>query len=91
MLDEPMAGGEGAAYETMQRIVREEAAAGRAVCETWDLARVMSSRRRFAIFSATSAPAPLNFPPADSCVVDQITSPDLFTNLTVAIASCLRS
>jgi ABC-type branched-subunit amino acid transport system ATPase component len=32
LLDEPMAGVEGAAYETMQRIVREEAAAGRAVC-----------------------------------------------------------
>jgi branched-chain amino acid transport system ATP-binding protein len=32
LLDEPMAGVEGAAYETMQRIVREEAEAGRAVC-----------------------------------------------------------
>ena len=32
LLDEPMAGVEGAAYETMQRIVREEAAAGRAIC-----------------------------------------------------------
>ena len=32
LLDEPMAGVEGAAYETMQRVVREEAAAGRAVC-----------------------------------------------------------
>jgi branched-chain amino acid transport system ATP-binding protein len=32
LLDEPLAGVEGAAYETMQRIVREEAAAGRAVC-----------------------------------------------------------
>ena len=32
LLDEPMAGVEGAAYDTMQRIVREEAAAGRAVC-----------------------------------------------------------
>ncbi len=32
LLDEPMAGVEGAAYETMQRIVREEASAGRAVC-----------------------------------------------------------
>jgi branched-chain amino acid transport system ATP-binding protein len=32
LLDEPMAGVEGAAYETMRRIVREEAAAGRAVC-----------------------------------------------------------
>lgn len=32
LLDEPMAGVEGAAYETMQTIVREEAAAGRAVC-----------------------------------------------------------
>ena len=32
LLDEPMAGVEGAAYETMQRIVREEAASGRAVC-----------------------------------------------------------
>ncbi|MDX2157015.1 MAG: ATP-binding cassette domain-containing protein [Hyphomicrobiaceae bacterium] len=32
LLDEPMAGVEGAAYETMQRAVREEAASGRAVC-----------------------------------------------------------
>jgi ABC-type branched-subunit amino acid transport system ATPase component len=32
LLDEPMAGVEGAAYETMQRIVREEADSGRAVC-----------------------------------------------------------
>jgi branched-chain amino acid transport system ATP-binding protein len=32
LLDEPMAGVEGAAYETMRRIVREEAASGRAVC-----------------------------------------------------------
>jgi branched-chain amino acid transport system ATP-binding protein len=32
LLDEPMAGVEGAAYDTMQRIVREEAATGRAVC-----------------------------------------------------------
>jgi branched-chain amino acid transport system ATP-binding protein len=32
LLDEPMAGVEGASYETMQRIVREEAASGRAVC-----------------------------------------------------------
>ena len=32
LLDEPMAGVEGAAYETMQRVVRQEAAAGRAVC-----------------------------------------------------------
>ena len=32
LLDEPMAGVEGAAYETMQRVVREEAGAGRAVC-----------------------------------------------------------
>jgi len=32
LLDEPMAGVEGAAYETMREIVREEAAAGRAVC-----------------------------------------------------------
>jgi branched-chain amino acid transport system ATP-binding protein len=32
LLDEPMAGVEGAAYETMQRVVREEAQAGRAVC-----------------------------------------------------------
>ncbi len=32
LLDEPMAGVEGAAYETMQRIVREEAESGRAVC-----------------------------------------------------------
>ncbi len=32
LLDEPMAGVEGAVYETMQRIVREEAAAGRAIC-----------------------------------------------------------
>lgn len=32
LLDEPMAGVEGSAYETMQRVVREEAAAGRAVC-----------------------------------------------------------
>lgn len=32
LLDEPMAGVEGHAYETMKSIVREEAAAGRAVC-----------------------------------------------------------
>ena len=32
LLDEPMAGVEGQAYETMKSIVREEAAAGRAVC-----------------------------------------------------------
>jgi ABC-type branched-subunit amino acid transport system ATPase component len=32
LLDEPMAGVEGQAYETMKTIVREEAAAGRAVC-----------------------------------------------------------
>ncbi len=32
LLDEPMAGVEGTAYQTMQRVVREEAAAGRAVC-----------------------------------------------------------
>jgi ABC-type branched-subunit amino acid transport system ATPase component len=32
LLDEPMAGVEGHAYETMQNVVREEAAAGRAVC-----------------------------------------------------------
>jgi branched-chain amino acid transport system ATP-binding protein len=32
LLDEPMAGVEGAAYETMQRVVREEAGSGRAVC-----------------------------------------------------------
>jgi branched-chain amino acid transport system ATP-binding protein len=32
LLDEPMAGVEGAAYETMQRVVREEALSGRAVC-----------------------------------------------------------
>ncbi|HVZ07006.1 ABC transporter ATP-binding protein [Rhodopila sp.] len=32
LLDEPMAGVEGSNYETMQRIVRDEAASGRAVC-----------------------------------------------------------
>ena len=32
LLDEPMAGVEGAAYETMQRVVRQEADSGRAVC-----------------------------------------------------------
>ncbi len=32
LLDEPMAGVEGHAYETMQNVVREEAAQGRAVC-----------------------------------------------------------
>ena len=32
LLDEPMAGVEGAAYATMQRVVQEEAGAGRAVC-----------------------------------------------------------
>lgn len=32
LLDEPMAGVEGAAYETMQRVVRQESEAGRAVC-----------------------------------------------------------
>ena len=53
LLDEPMAGVEGAAYETMQRIVREEAAAGRAVCvvehNVWfikDLSLALCSWRR---------------------------------------------
>ena len=32
LLDEPMAGVEGQAYETMKQVVRDEAAAGRAVC-----------------------------------------------------------
>ena len=32
LLDEPMAGVEGSNYETMQRVVQDEAAAGRAVC-----------------------------------------------------------
>ena len=32
LLDEPMAGVEGQAYETMKAVVRQEAAAGRAVC-----------------------------------------------------------
>jgi len=32
LLDEPMAGVEGAAYETIKTVVREEAASGRAVC-----------------------------------------------------------
>jgi branched-chain amino acid transport system ATP-binding protein len=32
LLDGPMAGVEGAAYETMQRVVQQEAASGRAVC-----------------------------------------------------------
>ncbi len=32
LLDEPMAGVEGSNYEIMQRVVRDEAAAGRAVC-----------------------------------------------------------
>jgi ABC-type branched-subunit amino acid transport system ATPase component len=32
LLDEPMAGVEGAAYETMQRVVQQEAESGRAVC-----------------------------------------------------------
>jgi branched-chain amino acid transport system ATP-binding protein len=32
LLDEPMAGVEGSNYETMQRVVRDEAAAGRAIC-----------------------------------------------------------
>ena len=32
LLDEPMAGVEGGAYETMRRVVREEAERGRAVC-----------------------------------------------------------
>ncbi|MBN8874931.1 MAG: ABC transporter ATP-binding protein [Rhodospirillales bacterium] len=32
LLDEPMAGVEGAAYETMQRVVRQEAESGRAIC-----------------------------------------------------------
>jgi branched-chain amino acid transport system ATP-binding protein len=32
LLDEPMAGVEGSNYETMQRVVHDEAAAGRAVC-----------------------------------------------------------
>src|SRR5665213_362333 len=44
-----------------------------------------------AILSATSALAPRNFAPSLSCVVDQITSPSLFTSRTVASASCLRS
>jgi ABC-type branched-subunit amino acid transport system ATPase component len=32
LLDEPMAGVEGQAYATMKQVVRDEAAAGRAVC-----------------------------------------------------------
>jgi branched-chain amino acid transport system ATP-binding protein len=32
LLDEPMAGVEGSAYETMREIVRQEAQSGRAVC-----------------------------------------------------------
>jgi ABC-type branched-subunit amino acid transport system ATPase component len=32
LLDEPMAGVEGEAYETMKTVVRQEAAGGRAVC-----------------------------------------------------------
>jgi ABC-type branched-subunit amino acid transport system ATPase component len=32
LLDEPMGGVEGSAYETMRNVVREEAQAGRAVC-----------------------------------------------------------
>ena len=48
--------------------------------------RVSSSRRR-AILSATSAMAPRNFPPLLSCVVDQITSPSPSTSRTDAAAS----
>src|SRR5580704_3848110 len=50
-----------------------------------------SARSCRVIFSATSALAPWNFAPVLSCVVDQITSPSLFTSRTVAIASCRRS
>jgi len=32
LLDEPMAGVEGQVYETIKQVVRDEAAAGRAVC-----------------------------------------------------------
>jgi len=32
LLDEPMAGVEGQAYETMQNIIHEEAASGKAIC-----------------------------------------------------------
>jgi ABC-type branched-subunit amino acid transport system ATPase component len=32
LLDEPMAGVEGPAYESIKNVVREEAAAGRAIC-----------------------------------------------------------
>jgi branched-chain amino acid transport system ATP-binding protein len=32
LLDEPMAGVEGPSYKTIQALIREEAAAGRAVC-----------------------------------------------------------
>src|SRR5215472_3012721 len=43
------------------------------------------------ILSATSALAPRNLAPVLSCVVDQITSPFLFTRRTVANASCRLS
>jgi ABC-type branched-subunit amino acid transport system ATPase component len=32
LLDEPMAGVEGPAYDSIKRVVRDEAAAGRAIC-----------------------------------------------------------
>ncbi len=55
------------------------------------LTRSYSATNCFAIFSATSALAPWNFAPLLSCVVDHSTSPSLFTNRTVASASCFRS
>src|SRR5882757_5509763 len=55
------------------------------------LKRSNSAARAFVILSATSALAPRNLAPLLSCVVDQITSPSLFTSRTVARASCFRS
>ncbi len=50
-----------------------------------------SATRARVILSATSADALRNFAPWLSCVVDQITSPSLFTIRTDAEASCFRS
>src|SRR5262249_12130484 len=54
-------------------------------------ARSKSWRSLRATLSATSAVALLNFAPPLSCVVDQITSPSLFTSRSAVRASCLRS
>src|SRR5262249_34877214 len=53
--------------------------------------RSRSSTSFFVTFSATSAPAPRNFAPWLSCVVDHSTSPSRLTSRTATTASCLRS